>query len=199
MNRLLLLFALCVCSSAFAQYGSGAPESKVIAASEPGKASMARVTKATATIESIDLAQRHITLKRADGQLFSMTVDPAVKLERLKVGDKVVVGYLEALSLTLMKEGKEPPVRQESAGASRSGAGEPPGATVARRIEATADVIAVNEKTQTVTLRGPNQVVDLKVPDPQQFKRVKVGDQVHAVYTEAVAVEVEPAAAGSKK
>jgi len=54
-------------------------------------------------------------------------------------------------------------------------------------------VIAVNAKTQTVTLKGPKHTVDLKVPDKGQFKLIKVGDQVQAVYTEAVAVSVEPA------
>jgi Cu/Ag efflux protein CusF len=44
-----------------------------------------------------------------------------------------------------------------------------------------------------VTLKGPNQTVDLKVRDPAQLKLIKVGDQIQAVYTEAVAVGVEPA------
>jgi hypothetical protein len=40
--------------------------------------------------------------------------------------------------------------------------------------------------------------VQLKVPDPGQFKLVKVGDQIQAVYTEAVALSVEPAAPAKK-
>jgi len=47
--------------------------------------------------------------------------------------------------------------------------------------------------TQTVRLRGPTRVVDLRVDDPEQFKLVAVGDQVEATYTEAVAISVEPA------
>jgi len=58
-------------------------------------------------------------------------------------------------------------------------------------VEVTADVIAVDAKTQTLTLKGPNQTVDLKVADPAQFKLVKVGDQIQAVYTEALAVSVD--------
>jgi hypothetical protein len=34
----------------------------------------------------------------------------------------------------------------------------------------------------------------LKVRDPEQFKRIAVGDQIEATYTEAVAVAVNPAA-----
>jgi hypothetical protein len=48
-------------------------------------------------------------------------------------------------------------------------------------------------RKQTVTLRGPNRTVELKIPDPAQFKRVAKGDQVEATYTQAVAVVVEPA------
>jgi len=31
------------------------------------------------------------------------------------------------------------------------------------------------------------------VRDPEQLKQIEVGDQIHAVYTEAVALSVEPA------
>jgi len=52
--------------------------------------------------------------------------------------------------------------------------------------------VAVDPATQTVTLRGPNHTVELKLSDPAQFKLVSVGDQVEATYTEAMAISVEP-------
>jgi Cu/Ag efflux protein CusF len=46
-------------------------------------------------------------------------------------------------------------------------------------------------------LRGPKgHLVDLQVKDPEQLKRIKQGDQVEAVYTEALAIKVEPASPG---
>jgi Cu/Ag efflux protein CusF len=66
------------------------------------------------------------------------------------------------------------------------------GGAAAKQVVIMANVTAVNAKAQTVTLRGPKgNSVDLHVPDAAQLKRVKVGDQVEAVYTEAVAVTVE--------
>jgi hypothetical protein len=56
-----------------------------------------------------------------------------------------------------------------------------------------ADVVAIDAATKTVTLKGPHRTVDLTVDDPEQFKRVNVGDQVRATYTEALAIEVQPA------
>ena len=166
----------------------------VMAASSPGKATVARRVTVTASVEAIDVANRHVTLKGPRGNVFELAVDPEVRnLDQIKVGDLVVVHYVEALSLTLKKNGKELRAATESSDAARAPAGQQPGAAAVRQVEVTADVIAVHAKTQTVTLKGPKQTVDLKIPDKGQFKLVKVGDQIQAVYAEALAVGVEPA------
>lgn len=186
-----LLGALCLPTSA-QQPAAG---EAVLAASAPGRATIARTATVRATVESIDVASRKVTLKGPRGKVFPMTVDPQVRnLEQVKVGDQVVVRYIEALSLTLKKNGKELRSSTDSSDSARTPVGDRPGGAVARQVEVTADVIAVNAKTQTVTLKGPQQTVDLKIPDKGQFKLVKVGDQIQAVYTEALAVGVEPAA-----
>jgi len=174
-------------------------DAAVMAASAPGKATIARAVKVTATVEAIDVAQRRVTLKGPKGHVVDLAVDPQVRnLEQVKVGDQVVVRYVEALSLTLKKDGKELRSRTDSTDAARTAAGDKPGGAVARQIEVTADVVAVNRKTHLVTLRGPKQMVDLKVPDPGQLKLIKVGDQIQAVYTEALAMSVEPVAKAKK-
>ena len=128
-----------------------------------------------------------------------LTVGPDVRnLEQVKVGDRVVVRYAEALSLTLMKDGKELRSSTEASTGARAKAGERPGGVVAEEVKVTADVIGVNRKTHMVTLRGPNEIVDLHVVDPQQLKLIKVGDQVDAVYAQALALSVEPVAASKK-
>ena len=43
-------------------------------------------------------------------------------------------------------------------------------------VHVVADVIAVDPLTQTVRLRGPTRVVDLRVDDAEQFKLVAVDD-----------------------
>ena len=173
--------------------------SAVVTASEPGKGTIAGVVKVTGTVEAMDLQKRQVTIKGPRGKLHSMDVGPDVRnLEQVKVGDRVVVRYAQALTLTLMKDGKELRSRIDTAGGDRTPAGARPGGVIGQKVEVTADVIAVNKKTRMVTLRGPEHVVDLKVEDPAQLKLVKVGDQVHAVYTEAVALSVEPAASARK-
>jgi len=46
-----------------------------------------------------------------------------------------------------------------------------------------------------VTLKGPNRTVELKVKDPALLQKIKVGDQVDATFTEAIAIEVTAAPA----
>jgi hypothetical protein len=177
------------------------PEAQAAAAvaSAPGTGTITSAVKISARVEAIDTAERQLTLKGPKGNLKTVTAGPEVRnFDQIKVGDMVVVRYLESLTLTLKKDGKELRSMSEKEDAARTKAGEKPGGIVGRQVEVTADVIAVNAKTQTLTLKGPKQTVDLKVPDPKQFKMVKVGDQIQATYTEALALSVEAAAPAKK-
>jgi len=202
MKRQLLPIVAALLSAlsmpAFAQQAAD-PNTMATKESSPGKVTMTQGTKVTATVEAIDQQTREVTLKGPKGKLHTMTAGPDVRnLDQVKVGDKVVVRYLEALSLTLKKDGKELRSKVETEGSKRAAQGERPGGVAAQQVEVTADVVAVNAKTQTVTLKGPKQTVDLKVRDPAQFKLIKVGDQIQAVYTQALALSVEPAPTAMK-
>mgnify|MGYP003694554351 CR=1 FL=1 len=105
-----------------------------------------------------------------------------------------MVTYVEALSLTLKKDGKEIPACEHQAATPCARPKAPsPAAPSPSSTTVTADVIAIDQKTHMVTLRGPKQEVDLYVADPAQLKLIKVGDQIEAEYTQALAVTVEPA------
>jgi len=183
---------------AYAQKASG-DSATVMKDSEPGKATIAQERTIVATVEAVDAAQRKVTLKGPKGKVVPLTVGPDVRnLEQVKVGDRVAVRYLEALSLTLKKDGKELRTSTKASDAARTPEGARPGGVVADQTTIIADVIAVDAKTRIVTLKGPNQEVDLRVADPEQLKLIKVGDQIEAVYTQALALSVEPAPPAKK-
>jgi ABC-type transport system substrate-binding protein len=183
--------------TANAQPASG--DAAVMKDSSPGKATIAQAHTIVATVEAVDAAQRQITLKGPKGKVVPLTVGPDVRnLDKVKVGDRVAVRYLEALTLTLKKDGKALPSSTKASDAARAKEGERPGGVVAEQVTVTADVTAVDAKTGIVTLKGPKQVVDLHVADPEQLKLIKVGDQIEAVYTQALAMSVEPAAPAKK-
>jgi hypothetical protein len=161
----------------------------------PGIVTAAQTVNLTATIVAIDSATRSITLKDPKGKEITLTVGPEVKnFAQMKVGDEVNAGYVEALTLELKKGGGKVVARTEQAGAATAKPGERPAGRGGRQVTIVADVVDVNPATQTITLRGPQRTVELKVRDPEQFKLVAKGDQVEATYTEAVAIEVTPAA-----
>jgi len=160
----------------------------------PGKGTVASVVKVTASVEAIDAAKRTITLKGPEGNVVTITAGPEVKnFDQIKVGDFLVVRYVEALSLELKKGGTALRQRTDRDMGVAAKPGERPAGAVGTQTTVVADVIAVDPKKQVVTLRGPERTVDLKLRDPEQFKLVKVGDQVEATFTEAAAISVEPA------
>jgi Cu/Ag efflux protein CusF len=187
---------ICFIVMAALAWPTGAQTGSAVVGKGPGVAGAAQTVKVTATITAIDPATRSVTLKGPQGREVAMTVGPEVKnFAQMKVGDQVNVEYVEALTLELKKGGKAAVARTEDTGMATAKPGERPAGIAGRQVKVTADVVAVDAATQTVSLKGPKQTVDLKVRDPEQFKLVKVGDQVEATYTEALAISVEPAAA----
>ena len=200
MKKPLLSLALAAAfvSPVFAQ--SSPPQAAVLAASAPGKGVVAGKVTLSATVVAIDAAARTATLKGAKGNIVDVVIPPEVKnIGDIKVGDLVTVEYLRALSLQLKPSGGVRSSTTETATAPP-----PPGAVAggaaAKQVVIMANVTAVNTKEHFVTLRGPKgNSVDVNVDDPAQLKLVKVGDQVEAVYTEALAVTVEHKPKAAKK
>jgi Cu/Ag efflux protein CusF len=177
-----------------AAFAVNAPaQTTVVKSSESGKATVERTVDLTAKIIAIDKTTRDITLKGPRGNWVVVTAGPEVKnFDLINVGDNVHARYIEALVLELKKGNDLAVTRTEEAGAKGSAPGAQPHGVAGRRITVVADVIAVNRETQTVTLRGPQLTADLKVSDPDQFRRIRKGDQVYATYTQALALLVEP-------
>ena len=195
MHRHLTAIALAIAAIAAPAYAQAQTAGAVVA-KEPGKLAMAEAVRVSATVQAIDKDKRLLTLKRKDGSTFVVTAGPEVKnFDQIKVGDEVVLRYVEALTLELKKGtggGIRERVEREAGAVAKPG--EKPGVAIGRQVTVVANVVAVNKAKQTVRLRGVEHTIDLKVRDPKQFNMVKVGDQIEATFTEAVALSVEPAA-----
>ena len=180
---------------AFGLPAAAQAEDKAVMTSSPGQASIAQKRKIVATVEAIDVAKREVTLKGPKGKVVPLSVVAGRAQPRAGQGRRPARGDLCRGPVAHAQEGRQGDSRPGTPRPtpSRSAAGAKPGGAVAEHIKVTADVIAVDQKTHMVTLRGPKQEVDLYVADPAQLKLIKVGDQIEAVYTQALAVAVEPA------
>jgi len=182
---------------AAADKAAASPAAGIAATSnEPGKVAGAGAVKASASITAIDSASRKITLKSQDGKTFDVIAGPEVKnFNQINVGDKVTVEYLKAFSAEVKKtaKGETKPaasMTKETESASAKPGDKPAGAEGVK-VTILADVVAVDKKKKTITLKGPNgKVVKLDVKNPDHFNVVKKGDQVEIVYVEAMAISV---------
>lgn len=188
----VIVLAMIAAAPASAQQPSA--EVGTLAAKGPGMAAGAQLTTVSAKVVALDKDKRLVTLQGPLGNRFRVVAGGEVRnFDQIRVGDELIVTHAEALTLELKKGGDGIRERVESQDAGRTPAGAKPGMAEISRVTVVADVVAVNARTQTVTLRGVDHTVDLHVPDKTQFSQVKPGDQVRAIYTEAVAVAMEPA------
>jgi len=146
-----------------------------------------------ATVEAVDLSKREVTLRREDGEVVTLVVgEEARNLPQLAKGDVVTATYQVGLVMALGPPGKEP-VRVDDTVAARTAAGQKPGGAIQQTVAVTATVVGIDMATHTVTLKGPKQTVALPVSKDVDLTKVKVGDQVGAVYQESFALTVEAA------
>jgi hypothetical protein len=169
----------------------------VVVTSEPGKAMMTQSVELAAIVAAIDKATRTVTLKGPNGTLDVVAGEEVRNFDQIRVGDSVVARYQRALSLELKKT-RSALGESHVETTARAEPGAQPGAMAGRTITVLADVVAVDAEKSLISLKGPRgNVVDLQVQNPGHFKVVKVGDQVEAVYMEAVAIAVTRVPAAS--
>jgi hypothetical protein len=198
-NSALMLTAFVLIAPVVGAQPVTAPKGGAVISSSPGKAAAAATVEVTAVVTAINKGTRTVTLKGPQGRSLDVVAGAEVKnFDQIKIGDNVVVQYLEALSLELKKKSQAKPQAKASVTASdaavHAAPGERPAGAAGREVVVLADVVAVDPVKSTISLKGPaGKVVVLNVQNPDHFKVVKVGDQVEAVYTEAIAIAVKPA------
>jgi hypothetical protein len=146
-----------------------------------------------ATIESIDLAKRKLTLKDAEGDLHTMKVSDEVRnLDQVKKGDEVVAGYYRSTAISVNKPGEPRALPAAGQAVIRSEKGEKPGGLIVQTAQKTATVEDIDYTTREVKLKGSDgNTIKIKVGDRvKRLEDVKKGDRIVATYTEALAVSV---------
>lgn len=173
---------------------SAADEPATAAASPSGE--VGQTVTMQATVTAIDLDTRMVTLRGADGEETTIQVDERARnLKQVKVGDVVKVAYVQALAWKMSKSTKVEPTVDVEEAAGRTKEGDKPGGAAARRISFTASIEAIDLTNNTVTLKGPQgNSRTIKARNPDNLRKVKVGDLVDITYTEAVALKVDPVA-----
>jgi hypothetical protein len=145
----------------------------------------------TGTIEAIEASSRTLTLKKPDGTFVTTVAGPDIKrLEELKLGDTVNIRYYENVVVRVKQPGESDVV--SSAKGTTGSEQVLPGGTRAKQVTITATITAIDPTAPSITFTGPNGwKYSSKVQDTEALAKVKVGDKVDIVWTEATLVSVE--------
>jgi hypothetical protein len=145
----------------------------------------------TATVETIEVASRTVTLRKPDGTVVTVVAGPDIKrFGEIKVGDKVNARYYENVVIRLKRPG-EPDV-DTAAKTTTPSQQALPGGTRAKQRTITATITAIDMNAPSITFTGPNGwKYSSAVQDKAALAKVKVGDKVDIVWTEALLVSLE--------
>ena len=145
----------------------------------------------TGTIEAIEASTRTVTLKKADGTCVTTVAGPDIaRFAELKLGDTVNVRYYDNVVIRVKQPGESDVI----SGAKGTTGSEQvlPGGTRAKQTTITATITAIDPNMPSITFTGPKGwKYSSKVQDTEALAKVKVGDKVDIVWTEAVLVSVE--------
>jgi hypothetical protein len=151
------------------------------------------VVKMHATVAAVDQKTRKVTLKDDQGNTVSFTAGPEVKnLAQVDVGDLVVAEYIETVSIRVVAAGEAEVGAAGGAVVAKAEPGQKPAGGVAGGVTVVAELMAIDKKNETATLKLPDgQSKTIKVREPKNLDRVKIGDKVIITYAEAMAITVE--------
>ena len=192
INKISLLLAAGIFAAPLAAVAQSAPQAAVVTSQAPGKIGEADAIQLQGKVKSINKKTREVTLVGPQGNQMVIPAGEEVKnFDQIRIGDLVTLTYVQALVVELKAvENNGIRERVESVNKVAAKPGEKPAGMIEKTIRVVANVVAVNPKAQTVTLRGAKRTVELAVKDPAMLKDVKVGNQVEATYIEAVALVV---------
>lgn len=165
---------------------------------EPTQVSKENVTKATATVRSVDQSTRSLVLRTADGVDTLIVAGPEVRnFDQIEPGDTISATYKEALLAEVLPKGTASGEPRTSIAKTRAQPGEMPAATVSASVSTDVVIQSVDQSFDTVTFKRADGVVrTVAVEDPKAtefLQRLKAGDEVRVTYTEATAIALSKA------
>ena len=181
--RYLLLLTLAA-TPAFAQ-DAASPET-----TKPSFQATATVTR-YATLLKVDTTERVVTYRSQEGDTIVLPVKPEVKtLGQLKRGDKIKAVYTENLSITVATGGTTDLTVEHNRSDAKPGT--TPGMSVVERATYRATISAIDLAKGTAMLKDPGGEESEVTPlDPENLKRVKVGDIVVITATQTMALSLD--------
>lgn len=152
-----------------------------------------------ATVKSVDLKTRMVTLVGPQGETMTMKAgDQVQNLAQVKPGDVVVARFYDSVAYVVAPAGTKLPENAMAIAEAQAAPGERPAGGVGAKIIVTGLVVGINPVAHTISLVNPagGEIRTLTVKNPQyqqMMSMIKVGDTITTVISEALVAAVEPA------
>lgn len=153
-----------------------------------------RVIERPAVVIGVDLSRRLIALQTEDGARAVLPVaEEFHELDDVRVGDRVVVSYTEAVAWQVKPSDKGSPGVSTRETLSHAKPGQSPSGAIERALTVTVTVTAIDAARGTLTISGAQGTSwTVTAHDPAELRKIRVGDLVDITYSEALAVGVRP-------
>ncbi|MGE4559414.1 MAG: lipoprotein [Desulfobulbus sp.] len=148
-----------------------------------------------AMVERVNLEDRMVTLRSLEGRLFTVHVgEEAVNLPQVRVGDRVEITYSETLEVRMAQPGEVRDERETLMAGAKPGS--KPGAVEINETNVTATILELDKAKAMAKLKmADGSIARVKVKNPKNLDKVKVGDTIAIKYLEVIAINVK----GQKK
>jgi len=145
-----------------------------------------------ATVVAVDQTTREVTLQSTEGESVTFIAGDEVKnLAQVEVGDKLMLEYMEAVTVQVLDADQAKVGAETVAGAARAEPGEKPAGVIVSETTVVVVIEAIDKEHQKVTLKGPEgNSKTVKVRNPENLEKVAIGDKVRITYTEGLAVKI---------
>src|SRR5262245_56881593 len=160
-------------------------------AAQASKTYQAQPMEGVVTVTNVDRAARTVTVQGSKGNETVVALPPeAQNLDQIQVGSRFRVRFLEEVAVSVSPGGGEP---SAAAGSSVRMApkGGNPGGTIAKVVQVSAVVEAVDPASRQITLRGPEgNSRTMQVAEDVALDGIKPGDRVTVAHTQALATHM---------
>ena len=147
----------------------------------------------TAVVEAISHETRAVSLRGPEGDVHSFVVgEGAVNLDQVNIGDTVVAEYVQSMTIEVLDGDGTAPSKGAMSVVSSAEKGAQPGMTEVDAVVVTATLVDIDLENSTFKLKGPEgNTKEYQAVNPENLKKVSVGDTVVMTYTESVGLSLE--------
>ena len=193
MKKIVFASLVVAFFAAQAVFAQNKPQAIIAVEAGPGMVKAMEGVQFQGKFKSVDPKTRKVVITGPEGRELEAILGSEVKnFDQIKVGDIVTMSIMKVIvsDVKVLNNGiKE---RQETISYSRAQAGDKPAGIIEHQVKIVADVLAIDTKNNTVTLKGPYKTVQVAV-GPEILKGIKTGNQIEAVITQNIAVQVTAA------